>query len=77
MAEQSAKDDCYGLKILLETMCQEAKARVGLMHREIKAHKRVREGKRVLSINSNALLRIVCREPTNQIQEHKSIGGIT
>jgi hypothetical protein len=43
MAEQSAKADCYRLKILPEIMRQGSKAGVRLIHREIRAQKRVLE----------------------------------
>ena len=47
MAEQSAKADCYRVKILSDIMCQESKAGVRLIHREIKAYKRVLEEQKV------------------------------
>lgn len=58
MAEQSAKTDCYRLKILSEIMRQESKAGVRLIHREIKAHKRVLE-------EQTPMLCYCCRELTN------------
>jgi hypothetical protein len=75
MAEQSAKADCYGLKILPEIMRQESKAGVRLMHREIKAHKRVLEEQKY---PEHQLQRsaIVAENSRTMIQEHKSINGI-
>jgi hypothetical protein len=47
MAEQSAKADCYRLKILSEIMRQGSKAGVRLLHQEIRAQKRVLEEQKV------------------------------
>jgi hypothetical protein len=70
MAEQSAKADCYGLKILSEIMCQESKPGVRLMHREIKAHKRVLEEQKCPEHQLQCSA-IVAENPRTMIQEHK------
>jgi hypothetical protein len=61
MAEQSAKGDCYRLKISSRNHVSRAKGK-GWVNNHSGNKSTIRgylRGKRVLSINSNALLRIV------------------